>query len=576
MARTLSLSFVFCLAIFFSSCKPSLPVPEAPPADPAAAPVSVVVPTYPLEQPPTASRNPEPSPVAPPMPASPNPLSVSPQLEESLAVESTLPEIGGVIRAESNGVRYSLTVPEGALISEQDIRLIPVQSIEGLPMSGGLLGAVQLEPDGLSFLQPAILEIEIPSGFDPLQATGFAYRSSGEEFHLYPSRVEGNTLLIEIWHFSGYGGGAATPDDLDRQMGHPPTNPEDLLNQKISDIIKRSQQADTDFPLDQIIPILRDYLNNVLLPLLKAAETDDQLIDQAGRQLLSFDRNISLIGIIDQLDKELNAGYKSLEKGVRNAYDKAYQRCVDKPDVFEITNMMKYLREYELLFGGFFSFPGPAPQAADYNFTAKFPEIQSCASFQYRFQSLLTWEFGNNMVLESQVTSDIDLTLTEEFTFEGSGEILYRSFKVHFQGESEPNNQYCKFGETAKDSTASISGGIINWKNTQNSPQIQVQLPFDPGTPLDHFVINCETGSSGGWIELNPPGDIAMWLSGFDHLHEDVRIGVGDSGYAFILGPFEPGGGRLFARHTASKVKYVDTEKVSEDLAIDLFHNPGR
>ena len=41
------------------------------------------------------------------------------------------------------------------------------------------------------------------------------------------------------------------------------------------------------------------------------------------------------------------------------------------------------------------------------------------------------------LVLESQVTTEIDLKLKEPWVFEGSGEMVYRSYRVYFQGEPD-------------------------------------------------------------------------------------------------------------------------------------------
>ena len=69
------------------------------------------------------------------------------------------------------------------------ITLIPIETIDGLPFSGGLQGAVRIEPDGLMLDIPASLKISradsmpIPEG---MVALGFGFDGSGEEFHLMP------------------------------------------------------------------------------------------------------------------------------------------------------------------------------------------------------------------------------------------------------------------------------------------------------------------------------------------------------------------------------------------------------
>ena len=49
----------------------------------------------------------------------------------------------------ADGTRYTLTIPANALLARQVIKVTPPTTIGGLPLSGGLVGAVQLAPDGL-------------------------------------------------------------------------------------------------------------------------------------------------------------------------------------------------------------------------------------------------------------------------------------------------------------------------------------------------------------------------------------------------------------------------------------------
>jgi hypothetical protein len=568
MKQLYSLLITLTLAIAISACKPASVLPQADQAQPTHANAAENSGKQPEETPVEAMADAIPMPI----PDEPNPLTVTPLLDENQAVESVLPAAGGMLQAESGGVRYTLTIPEGALMSDQDVRLIPVKSIEGLPMSGGLLGAVQLEPEGVRFLKPVMLQIEVPGGFDAGGATGFAYHGSGQEFHLIPAFAGGNTLQIEVWHFSGYGGGAAAPEDIDQQRQNPPTSAEDRLNQEVSDILSKSKAEGADIPVDQLEPILRAFLLNVILPNLKAAETNDQMVDAAAGQLLSFHRSLDLLGMEERFMQELARAYSSLEKGLKNAFDKAYDRCVDKPDVMEAATMLRRLNEIQLL-GGMSSF-----EAGEYSIENKFGHLQNCLTFQLKFDSLVAWELDSNMVLESQVTAEVDLRMDENLLFHGSGELLYRSFKVRFQGESEPVNDICTFNVETKNASVTIEDATINWKNLNGKPEIQILMPFGPGVPLDRYDMKCQTGSSGGWIETNIPGDMAMWAAGFEQIHSDSRVdGWGSSGgTVYFLHPWSTVGGRVFARHSASKTVPQPNSKVSEDLTVDLIHTPGR
>jgi len=85
-------------------------------------------------------------------------------------------------------ITYTLDVPEGALRYEIELSLAPVQSIDGLPFSGGLAGAVDIQPFGVIFDIPAILTIEYTDDYpaDSLLTVGFTVDGEISELSLYP------------------------------------------------------------------------------------------------------------------------------------------------------------------------------------------------------------------------------------------------------------------------------------------------------------------------------------------------------------------------------------------------------
>ncbi len=78
----------------------------------------------------------------------------------------------------------SLTTPNSALINDQEVTMVPITQIEGVRLLGGLIGGVQLEPEGLELLTPATLTITVPKGHDPKQMVGFGYPGDGDGFYL--------------------------------------------------------------------------------------------------------------------------------------------------------------------------------------------------------------------------------------------------------------------------------------------------------------------------------------------------------------------------------------------------------
>ncbi|HXC77531.1 MAG TPA: hypothetical protein VNU19_10810, partial [Candidatus Acidoferrum sp.] len=154
--------------------------------------------------------------------------------EPGHTVSTSVGAAGGELSAVSSaGATLTLEVPAGALLSSHALTLTPLQSVQGIPLRGGLLAGAQLGPDGLMLAKPATLTIKLasapPSG---LTAYGFAYEAGGQEFHLVPSHDAPTTITLQVWHFSGAGVGAGTPGDASAvATNHAPSSPVDQAEQ---------------------------------------------------------------------------------------------------------------------------------------------------------------------------------------------------------------------------------------------------------------------------------------------------------------------------------------------------------
>lgn len=144
----------------------------------------------------------------------PRPFTVGAIPDPARAATAEIPREGGSLSATAaDGTRFTLSFPDGALLSAERITMTPLASIDGFPLSGGMAGGVQLEPDGLGLLKPAMLRIEPATPVGEAERTGFAYRGSGQEFHLYPTSGDGGAITLELLRFSGYGAGSASPGE---------------------------------------------------------------------------------------------------------------------------------------------------------------------------------------------------------------------------------------------------------------------------------------------------------------------------------------------------------------------------
>lgn len=159
---------------------------------------------------------------------------VTPVLDTARAVTAIISTEGGTLTLTTgDGTRFTLTLPADALISDAEITMTPVSSAERLPLSGGLVTAVQLEPEGLRLWQPATLLIEPPVAISGTEEFPFAWSRMGEDFHLYPLQLDPSSLAMKLAHFSTYGIGRGSDADREAQQLHEPISPEAGLEQRL-------------------------------------------------------------------------------------------------------------------------------------------------------------------------------------------------------------------------------------------------------------------------------------------------------------------------------------------------------
>lgn len=169
------------------------------------------------------------------------------------------PQGGEISVAGSNGVIYTLRVPPDALRRDVIITLRPISAIPDLPLSGGLITAVMVEPETLVFDIPAELEMRQPADFTapsgPL-TLAFAFEGDGQEFHLYPfpadagqsNQGSGHLASSQATHLlvgpladvlnlkkgGGFGTGKGTKEDVKKNLKNPPSKPQNQTEQRLA------------------------------------------------------------------------------------------------------------------------------------------------------------------------------------------------------------------------------------------------------------------------------------------------------------------------------------------------------
>ena len=148
--------------------------------------------------------------------SNPPPTTQAPVTETDRASSATVGSGGGIVSATgSNGVSYTLEVPEGALTEPVEIRMTPISSMGGAPLAAQVFGAVQFEPSGLAFVHPATLRIRaLPTQAGGRTLIGFTTADDGGDFGFSLARVDGDDTIVLINHFSTGGATEATAAEL--------------------------------------------------------------------------------------------------------------------------------------------------------------------------------------------------------------------------------------------------------------------------------------------------------------------------------------------------------------------------
>ena len=260
-------------------------------------------------------------------------------------------------------------------------------AVNGSPLSGDLLGAVEITPHGLELLEPATLTIDPAGDAGPVGGqTGFLSHDAGEDFHLYPLAAEGG-LKLHLTHFSTPGVAQATDADRQAVTGHPPARHRAQYEQMMEQLLREARvaqvaDANAGLPGDQIAAILLGYYNDIVWPLVERAYEDDTVASQAISELLSWARQVDLLGLQEHraLAARRDAVMSNVVVILENAIAKGYKRCVEGHDLDYIVRLIGLARAGALL---------GAPLGDD-----ALDKAHRCANFELDLDSSITESHG--------------------------------------------------------------------------------------------------------------------------------------------------------------------------------------
>jgi hypothetical protein len=459
------------------------------------------------------------------------------------------PEGGTLNATAADGTRFQLEVPAEALDFAEVITMTPVLRAENLPLSGGLIGAVNLEPAGLELYAPATLRI-IPSKLAPnLMTIGFAYNGTGEQFHLHPLAPAGNLqtqaeqikITMEIVSIRPVGAGRGSRADVERQVAQPaPSDPidamEDDLVAEALDLLEKEVSR-------------RAWVQDVH-PLLLQALTDDQVVDAAIRRFDSWLQLVDSHGDRPRFFTQITEGRELIGRIIPRASAAAAERCYSQKrpeEGFRLLRWMRYARKYL----------GSAEVAA---IQAK---LSKCLRFELTFYSHMTeGGYGDPYGYLYELQAKVTLRAASGMNATGAGPLEWQH--VSWIGRASA----CTISVIGVDSTFDAqkpSFGLNITPVSRTSPAVNITLRYHPGTPGEQTTIQCPGGGGAG-------ASTQAWATYFGQTHANERDGAGYrvTAQAVGAGSFP---GWIYPHLTTSG---PSGQAVIEATVIELVHAPER
>lgn len=259
-------------------------------------------------------------------------------VESGQQVEAWVGGDGGSLSVQAaDGTAFVLEIPPNAVAETTLISLVPIASIDNLPLSGGLMAGVDLAPDGLQLYRTATLTMELPSTASSEALIGFSYREMGEDLRLEPFRIDGARLTFAITHFSGYGAGIGSYAEC-MSVAAAASGRDRYLKQIscVGTYVMENPESSESWYHEELLRVLREWHQNVVVPRIQEAQAspgDLQGLTDAVSELLLWVAYAQLWGVDHLLSAEEDAAHGMLEAAYRAAVAHWDQVCIATDDV---------------------------------------------------------------------------------------------------------------------------------------------------------------------------------------------------------------------------------------------------
>jgi len=442
------------------------------------------------------------------------PVTVTTTVDQSRAVSDRIGPEGGTLTASgADGSQFTLEIPADALVEEIEITMTPIESMEGLPLVGGLAAGVQLEPEGMSFYDFVTLTIE-PALDIPVDQQ-IPIGSSGVDGAVYIPLIdpESTTVRLRLLHFSSGGVAKGYLADLapvrQRLGGTADARLQSLMAAELARA-RQTQLLTGEETLDMglIESLMKQWKEQVLKPRLAAAGESCAAGRLAIETLLGYERQVQLLGVGESMMGELD---DLLPKVARVCVREEYELCRDEHIVHRMIPVLLNLKRQTELMGGGAEMDQVIAQAEDLT--------RKCLHFELEFESTARMESGD-VYNESEVESKVEITYepSDPPTVTGSSALVNLNYEV-----SDPGGA-CTTNGNRGGGTFEVSN--LYWEVETSGPDDKlghvkdIWLTYAPGITTETITASCN-----GMTFTSPPA--AIWSNTYMGVHQNE---VGGSG----------------------------------------------
>jgi hypothetical protein len=309
--------------------------------------------------------------------------------------------IGGILTVQSqDGFTYSLEIPPAAIIGIAEVSITPLADISGLPIEGPAPHGVLLEPEGIVFVEPAILTITPPPNTNLDLIFGFGTFANGEDFHILPWVVASDFVQIGVSHFSSIGivdgtDSSATLVDYYNLLkkNYSPSSSLAFYQNEIG-VAAMGLTFEDDYK-----SILNNWMYSSILPIWQDAVNNPEKIDAAQWELFSWaGARLNQPGEESTFENEIQVVNNLTARAYKGAFEKAAELC-QKGDAEQAFRMWRWERNIEILA------PDVIYGRADLTRENVKDWVADCYQFKGTFRSFA--ESGENGITAQLSTSNI-------------------------------------------------------------------------------------------------------------------------------------------------------------------------